>query len=70
MAGIAVRAHQGDTVDTLCWRHLGSSAAVETTLELNPGLAALGPVLPAGTPVVLPTAQPAAAGKKHLQLWD
>lgn len=67
-----VRSHQGDTVDSLCWRHLRSSAAVEETLELNPGLAALGPVLPDGTLVTLPEERDVrAAGKKNLiQLWD
>lgn len=66
-----VRAHQGDTVDSLCYRHLGSSAAVERVLDLNPGLAALGPILPHGTLVTLPDAAPAAARAKTLiQLWD
>lgn len=66
-----VRSHQGDSVDSLCWRHLRSSAAVETTLELNPGLAALGPVLPDGTLVTLPEEHEVETGKKNLvQLWD
>lgn len=64
-----VRAQQGDSIDSLCWRHLGSSAQVEATLELNPGLAARGPVLPNGLPVTLP--EPAAPQKTNLiQLWD
>ena len=66
-----VLAQQGDTVDSLCHRHLGSSAAVEQTIEANPGLAALGPVLPHGTPVELPeealVARPAA---DLINLWD
>lgn len=69
-----VRAHQGDTLDSLCWRHLGTSAAVEAALELNPGLAALGPVLPNGHPVTLPDQSPLAAQSTQttplLQLWD
>lgn len=66
-----VLAHQGDTLDNLCWRHLGSSSAVEQALESNPGLAALGPILPEGTAVTLPDAAPSAnAGKPLLQLWD
>lgn len=66
-----VRAHQGDTLDSLCWRHLGTSAAVEAALELNPGLAALGPVLPNGHPVTLPdqVAQ-STQSTQLLQLWD
>lgn len=66
-----VRAHQGDTIDSLCWRHLGSSSAVETVLETNPGIAALGPILPHGTLVTLPDAAPAATSQKtRIQLWD
>lgn len=66
-----VIAHQGDTLDSLCWRHLGSSAAVEAALEANPGLAALGPILPEGTPVTLPDAAPPASSAKTLiNLWD
>ncbi len=64
-----VLAQQGDTVDSLCWRHLGSTNAVEQVLEANPGLAAKGPIIPIGTPVVLPDAPPAAV-KKTIQLWD
>lgn len=38
-----VHAMQGDTVDLLCWRHLGSTAGlVERTYLLNPGLAERG----------------------------
>lgn len=67
-----VIANQGDTLDSLCWRHLGSSTPVEAVAEANPGLAALGPVLPVGTPVILPDAQPAARRrqKQLIQLWD
>jgi phage tail protein X len=69
--GVNVTAHQGDSVDSLCYRHLGSSDAVETVLDQNPGLAALGPILPMGTVVVLPDARDAVAKKKNLiQLWD
>lgn len=65
-----VIAEQGDTVDSLCWRHLGSSAAVETVLDTNPGLAALGPVLPMGTPVTLPEQTIESATTNLIQLWD
>ena len=66
-----VTSHQGDTLDTLCWRHLGTTQPVEATLQLNPGLAALGPTLPQGATVALPdieqnTRQP----KQTIQLWD
>lgn len=66
-----IRANQGDTVDTLCWRHLGSTDPVESVLLLNPGLAAIGPILPEGTAVTLPEAtQAAAQTTPTLQLWD
>lgn len=65
-----VQAQQGDTLDQICLRHLGSVAGtVEATLQLNPGLAALGATLPLGTPVTLP-AQPERATTTRLKLWD
>lgn len=66
-----VRAQQHDTLDALLWRHLGGTAGyVETALELNPQLAALGPVLPLGTPVELPDLQPATRSAPMVSLWD
>ncbi len=67
-----VTAQQGDTADLLCFRHLGRTGGVtEQVLEMNPGLSALGPILPAWTVVELPD-QAAAAPRKNdlLQLWD
>lgn len=67
---ITVTALQGDTLDQLCQRHLGSTAGtVEAALTANPGLAALGPVLPLGTRVTLPAAA-APATTNRLKLWD
>lgn len=67
-----VHAHQHDTVDALCHRHFGRTAGiVEQVLARNPGLADLGPVLPHGTAIDLPT--PAAAAPAitaTLKLWD
>lgn len=67
-----VRAQQGDTLDQLCWRHLGeSTSVVEAALELNPGLADFGPILPHGQVVTLP--DPSTAPSKTtrvVQLWD
>lgn len=68
-----VAAHQGDTVDLLCLRHLRRTDIVVSVLEANPGLAAIGPVLPMGTEVVLPDRAAtvfAAATKTLVQLWD
>lgn len=64
--------HQGDTVDALCFRHLGrTQGVVEIVLENNPGLADYGPVLPHGLQVKLPdiTTQPTTT-PTLLRLWD
>lgn len=66
-----VAALQGDTLDQICQRHLGRTAGVvEDALEANPGLAALGAVLPMGAVVSLPDHAPVAAPTPLLQLWD
>lgn len=67
-----VHARQGDTLDALCWRHLGTTrGVVEQALRLNPGLAEHGPRLPHGTPVRLPAAPSAGTTQRPLvQLWD
>jgi phage tail protein X len=66
-----VASQQGDTVDLLVYRHFGRTRGlVEVVLELNPGLADLGPVPPLGTVVELPTAQADQTSKKLIQLWD
>ncbi|PZP30432.1 MAG: phage tail protein [Roseateles depolymerans] len=63
-----VRTLQHDTVDALCWRHLGrTDGVVAETLRLNPGLSAQGPLLPAGLAVDLP--EPAPATRPMVQLW-
>ena len=49
---------QGDgiSVDLLLWREYGvrGRSLVEQTLEINPGLAALGPIIPHGFSLILP----------------
>ena len=68
-----VHARQNETLDALCYRHLGSTTGlVERIMEMNPGLAILGPFLPHGTPVDLPdiTANTAPAQRALVQLWD
>lgn len=69
-----VRALQGDTVDLLCWRHLGRTAGVvEQTLQLNHGLAAHGPVIPEGLAVKLPDLPKSTAAIQAdttIKLWD
>lgn len=67
-----VYARQGDTVDAICWRAFGTTAGVvETVYDMNRGLAALGPTLPTGTPVVIPDARDVGTRVlSTLQLWD
>jgi phage tail protein X len=67
-----VRARQGDTVDAICWRELGATRGVtEKVLELNRGLAQLGPILPEGTLVILPPRSTVAPAELPLfNLWD
>lgn len=64
------RTLQDETLDELCFRTLGRTAGVtEQVLELNPGLADLGPLLPEGTEVRLPDAAPATKRIDTVQLW-
>lgn len=66
-----VRSLQGDTVDKLCYRHLGKTEGVtEATLGLNHGLTSYGPTLPAGVLVTLPDVTEATATTPTVQLWD
>lgn len=66
-----VRAQQGDTVDSLCWRHYGTTRGMnELVLEANPGLAAMGAVLPIGHEVELPDKPAAASQQQMTYLWD
>jgi phage tail protein X len=66
-----VRALQGETVDQICWRVFGRSGGVtEETYRLNTGLAAMGPLLPAGTLVTLPSTTIAPQTNQTLKLWD
>lgn len=69
----SVLARQGDTVDLICWREMGSTTGgiVEHTLDLNPGIADAGPVLAEGTPVILPDPPATTApARETVNLWD
>lgn len=66
---LPVIARAFDTVDLLCWRHLGRTAGTtEATLAANPGLAGIGPHLPAGHRVTL--VAPPPVPRTLVQLWD
>lgn len=63
---------QGMTVDLVVWKHFGHQGdrLVERTFELNPGLAALGPILPVGTEFDLPEATaPKPPLRETVRLW-
>lgn len=65
------RASDGDTVDYIAWRVYGTqgSQVVEQLLAANPGLAYLGPVLPAGTLVTCPEIDTTEKAQ-GIRLWD
>ena len=62
---------QGEVVDLVCHRHYGRTREViEAVLAANPGLAALGPVLPLGTQITLPDIAERSRRKPLTSLWD
>lgn len=62
---------EGETVDQLIWRVFGTldGLLVEQTLDINRGLAAAGPILPAGRQVLLPP-DPVPPEQPLVRLWD
>ena len=60
----------GDVLDDICWRRYGEDAARQVPLALaaNPGLAARGPILPAGVVIALPD-RPTPAERAVVRLW-
>lgn len=71
MSTTTLRAQQHDTLDAICYRAYGTTRDVtEQVLAANPGLAELGPLLPHGTPVVLPAIPQANQRAPTVQLWD
>ena len=61
---------EGDTADLIAFNRFGSSSGTtESILDVNPGLAALGPILPAGMTVKIPV--PVAKDRKQsTRLWS
>ena len=64
----SVRSRQSDTVDLIADRHYGDTSMTVAILEANPGLAALGVVLPSGTLIVLPAQETPV--QQGVNLWD
>lgn len=65
---------EGITLSLLVWRRFKRKTAgyVERVLDINPGLADLGPILPVGTAVVLPldAEELRPEDPKVVKLWD
>lgn len=62
---------QGETVDLVCSKFYGRTRDVtESVLATNPGLAALGTILPLGTQIVMPDIEARSAASKLISLWD
>ncbi len=60
----------GDMVDAIAFAFYGThEKTAEAVLDANRGLAAYGPVLPAGVTIILPAAPPAEP-KQTIELWD
>ena len=65
------RTKDGDVVDDVCRRFYGREAgAVEAVLAANPGLADLGPLLPAGTVIDLPDLPRPLETIPTVKLWN
>ncbi len=68
-----VKAHQGDTIESICWRELGttSGGVVEEALDLNPDLVALGTSVAEGAIVTLPDVPASTTTTlETVNLWD
>ncbi len=62
---------QGETVDMACAATYGRTGEVtEAVLSANPGLAALGPILPLGTVISMPDIADPSTAPILKQLWD
>lgn len=65
-----VIAQDGDTIDALCWQHLGRTAGVvEETLKINRNISRKGVFLKAGTEVELPSLNKKEAPVQSVKLW-
>lgn len=61
----------GDTVDYVAWKYYDTQngRVVEQLLDANPGLADLGPSLPAGVLIIMPDITPELAAQ-GVRLWS
>ncbi|MDC7784751.1 tail protein X [Rhodoplanes sp. TEM] len=65
---------EGQSVDGVIWQRYRwpLPGIVELTLDINPGLAGLGPILPLGTKFELPIVNPReiVPAREVIALWD
>ena len=65
------RTRDGDMLDAICKAWYGESYRyTEAVLEANPGLACLGPMLPAGVVIDLPAFPELSVRSELIRLWD
>jgi phage tail protein X len=65
------RTKEGDVLDAICARHYGDlEFRVEDVIATNPGLSAIGPVLPSGRVIELPMIEDSAPERVTVRLWD
>ncbi|WP_039017359.1 tail protein X [Halocynthiibacter namhaensis] len=62
------RTKDGDMIDAICKAHYGSETMAEAVYEANPGLAAMGSLLPMGVVVLLPERTPEPV-RQPIRLW-
>ncbi|WP_321392863.1 tail protein X [Emcibacter sp.] len=61
---------EGDAIDYVCKKHYGDDyTAPDQVYAANPGLAAYGPILPAGLTITLPEIETEAIAET-VSLWD
>ncbi|MBN9052348.1 MAG: tail protein X [Rhizobiales bacterium] len=61
----------GQTVDLVCRDFYGRTrSTTEIVLDANPGIGALGPVLPIGTVLFMPDIDTRPAARKLVKLWE
>ncbi|WP_313194502.1 tail protein X [Shinella zoogloeoides] len=61
----------GQTVDLVCQDFYGRTRlTTEIVLDANPGLGALGPVLPIGTALVMPDIDTRPVARPLVSLWE
>jgi phage tail protein X len=60
---------QGDVLDAICARELGSDALAASLLDAHPRLAAVGPIYPEGVAILLPSLPQATPVAARITLW-